>query len=52
MKKYFADSFYFIGILNPKDQYHKKALEVASELNGKIVTTDAIILEIADALLA
>lgn len=49
-KKYYADSSYFIGILNNKDQYHKKALEVASEIDGDIVTTDAIILEVADAL--
>ena len=47
---YFADSFYFIAILNPKDQYHKIAHERASKLKGMIFTTDAVLLEVGDAL--
>ena len=46
---YFADSFFYMAILNPRDQCHERVIAKAKLLDGFIVTTDAILLEIADA---
>jgi hypothetical protein len=35
----FADSFYFLAILNPDDEAHKKAAEWAVSLRRPLVTT-------------
>ena len=43
MKKIFADSFYWIALINPKDQWRKRALEASKDLVGvSIVTTDEV----------
>ena len=39
MTRVFADSFYFLAILNPKDDAHQKALEFATRHEEPIVTT-------------
>lgn len=49
----FLDTAYAIALSSPKDEYHKKALELAEhlELDGiSLVTTRPIILEIGNAL--
>jgi len=50
MKPLFADSFYFVALLNRADQYHKKVASAASQLREDIVTTDWVLMEVADAL--
>ena len=47
MNKVFADSLYWIALINPRDQWHEKAVEVVKSL-GKItfVTTDNILEEV------
>ncbi len=46
MKKIFADSAYWIALINPKDQWRRRALEVSLELGEfSIVTTDEILTE-------
>ena len=48
----FADSFYYIALLNPADQHHAAAVEATYALNGRIVTTAWVLVEVADALSA
>ncbi len=47
MKETFADTFYFLALLNPRDQNHAKAQEISASLAGRLVTTDYILLEVA-----
>jgi hypothetical protein len=46
----FADAFYFIARLNGRDQYHEQALAVSRDLRARILTTDWVLTEVADAL--
>jgi predicted nucleic acid-binding protein len=50
MNRVFADAFYFIAILNEHDQDHDRVLEIASLLRVPFVTTEYILVEVADAL--
>ena len=50
MKRVFADSFYFVALLNRADQHHSRAVAVASQLRDDIVTTEWVLTEVADAL--
>lgn len=52
MSEVFADSFYYIALLNPADQYHDIALTATRSLRDRTVTTWAVITEVADALSA
>ena len=46
MRKVFADSAYWIALINAKDQWRRRALEVSRELGEfSIVTTDEILIE-------
>ena len=47
--KQFADTFYFLTLLNPKDSAHTAALAHSSGVAG-IVTTEWVLTEVADAL--
>jgi predicted nucleic acid-binding protein len=46
----FADTFYFLALLSADDSAHKVAWRYAAELGSRIVTTDWVVIEIADAL--
>ena len=46
----FADTFYFLALLNPGDEGHAKALQVSTDLRRPIVTTAWVLTELADAL--
>ncbi len=50
MKPLFADSFYFVALLNRADQYHKRVAAAANQLREDLVTTDWVLTEVADAL--
>lgn len=50
MSEVFADSFYYIAMLNPCDRYHALAMEVSSRLVRPVVTTAWVLVEVADAL--
>jgi|SRR5579859_1932470 len=50
MSAVFADAFYFVALLNRGDQYHAKARAVANQLRGNIITTEWVLIEVADAL--
>jgi predicted nucleic acid-binding protein len=52
MSAVFADTFYFLGLLNRADEAHGRCVRFSQEYRGDIVTTDYIIVEVADALSA
>lgn len=46
MRSVFADTFYWIALLNPRDQAHGRAVGVSKGLGAaKIVTTDEVLTE-------
>jgi uncharacterized protein len=50
MKRVFADTFYYLALLNANDEAHARATQLTVELRATIVTTDFVITELADAL--
>lgn len=47
MRILFADTFYWIAILNPKDEWHSKVIKFSNTLTDyKLIVTDEIIDEI------
>jgi predicted nucleic acid-binding protein len=50
MKETFADTFYFPALLNPRDQAHQQAQETGALLEGRLVTTEYVLVEVGDAL--
>ena len=50
MNVLFADSFYYLALLNPDDAAHAEAVELARSLRCRDVTTAFVIIEIADAM--
>jgi predicted nucleic acid-binding protein len=49
MKTVCADTFFFIAQLNPDDRAHAKTLAFARTYQGRMLTTDWVIVELADA---
>jgi len=52
MKRVFADTFYFFAMLNRKDHAHARAAEWTRAYTGHLVTTEWIMIELADGLAA
>ncbi|MCI0361571.1 MAG: PIN domain-containing protein [Planctomycetaceae bacterium] len=50
MNEVFADTFYFLALLNRYDQHHTAAVRAAYNLQFRLVTTHWILAEVADAL--
>jgi predicted nucleic acid-binding protein len=50
MMPVFADTFYYLALVNPKDAGHAKAVAFARTSTRPMVTTDWVVTEIADAL--
>ena len=48
----FADTFYYLALLNPDDAAHERALAVTAERKGKLVTTPRVLTEVGDAMAA
>ena len=43
----FADTFYWVAVLNPKDQWHRQAVETRKLLGEiQIVTTETVLIEV------
>jgi len=49
MSPVFADTAYFIALLNPVDQCHSRAVELARQPCGPMVTTTWVLVEVGDA---
>lgn len=46
MRTVFADTFYWVAIANPRDQWHEKAERVSQSLEQtRLVTTDEVLVE-------
>jgi len=45
----FADTFYFLALLNRRDRAHDRAMEALGQRRGRLVTTEFVLLEVADA---
>ncbi len=50
MKAVFADTFYFLALLNRRDPAHARAIAASQAADQRIVTTEFVLLELADAL--
>ena len=50
MKSVFADTFYFLALLNERDAAHKPAVAVSRTAGLTLVTTEFVLIELADAL--
>ncbi|MSU79644.1 MAG: PIN domain-containing protein [Gemmataceae bacterium] len=50
MRTIFADTFYFLALWNPRDQGPAKALAFTAGYHDALLTTDWIVMELADAL--
>jgi uncharacterized protein len=46
----FADTFYFLALLNSSDPAHGRAIEASCVAGREFVTTEFVLLELADAL--
>lgn len=46
MREVFADTFYWVAIANPNDEWHSKAIELSKSLGQtRIVTSDEVLIE-------
>jgi len=45
-----ADAFYFVARLNRHDQHHERVVAFSREFRSSILTTDWVLMEVADAL--
>lgn len=43
----FADTHFFIGLLNPKDAAHEAAVRYISSFSGRLLTTEWVLVEVA-----
>ena len=50
MRTFFADTFYFLALLNIKDAQHDRAKRFSTGLRVRVVTTDWVLTELADAM--
>ena len=46
----FLDTVYLLALINPNDAWRSKAMEWAAKAKGPFVTTEAVLVELADAL--
>ena len=49
-RKVFVDTGYFLALLRKRDSLHQVAVEASKEYDGPFVTTDLVLVEIANAL--
>ncbi len=50
MSVVFADAFYFVARLNRRDQHHERVLAFSQTFRAHLLTTDWVLMEVADAL--
>lgn len=47
MTRIFADTSYWMGLVNPRDQIHQKAISVSQQLSSEsLVTTEMVLVEV------
>jgi predicted nucleic acid-binding protein len=52
MKSVFADTFYYLAVLNADDAAHERAVLASERISGQVITTAWVLTEVADALAA
>ncbi|MBI1899886.1 MAG: type II toxin-antitoxin system VapC family toxin [Planctomycetia bacterium] len=52
MKAVFADTFFYLALLNERDEAHQQALELSRRLKVPVITTTWVLTEVGDALAA
>ena len=52
MKPVFADTFFYLALLNSTDSAHRQVMKFASEYQGHMVTGEWILTELADGMLS
>ena len=52
MRRVFADTQYFLALLNKVDEHHLRAAQFTAAYDGKMYTTDWVLTELADGLSA
>jgi uncharacterized protein len=52
MNTVFADAFYFVARLNRHDQHHERVLKFSQGFRAHLLTSDWVLMEVADALAA
>lgn len=52
MNVVFADTFYYLALLNPRDSAHQEALAISEQLTARLMTTQYVLTEVADAFAA
>ena len=45
----FVDTVYWLALMNPNDTWHARSLDWAARISEPLVTTDAVLTEVADA---
>ena len=50
MTRYFADTFFYLALLSPRDETHERAVRLNAKVTGRLVTTQWVLTELADAL--
>ena len=50
MKRVFADTVYYLGLTNPRDQYAAVTTQYTAEFSGAFVTTTWVLAEVANSL--
>ena len=49
MRIVFADTLYWIALINSRDQWHQRAVSINAELSeARLVTTDSLLTELAN----
>jgi predicted nucleic acid-binding protein len=47
MRKIFVDTFYWIALINPQDDWHKKVISISQSLgNSLLITTEEVLTEV------
>ena len=50
MKSVFADTVYFLALLNPADQFHRQARGLSAQRGGSLLTSEFVLMEVGDGL--
>jgi predicted nucleic acid-binding protein len=50
MTTIFGDTYYFLAVGNDRDQGHRRAVDYAASYTGRVMTTEWVLTEVADAL--
>jgi len=50
MRPLFADTSYYLGLLNPNDQWHETVMRFTASFDGAILTTAWVLTELANAM--